>query len=109
MAKIIGNTTATPVAIPDWNQTDEKKADYIKNKPTLGLLALKDEVAKTDLAADVQEAIYSALQTITAGIGLKATQEDTNVSIDFDEEVVFVFDCGTADMLVAILGETVLV
>lgn len=33
MAKIIGNTTATPVAIPDWKQTDEKKADYIKNKP----------------------------------------------------------------------------
>ena len=33
MAKIIGNTTATPMAIPDWNQTDETKADYIKNKP----------------------------------------------------------------------------
>lgn len=33
MSKIIGNTTATPMAIPDWNQTDDKKADYIKNKP----------------------------------------------------------------------------
>ena len=31
--KIIGNTTATPMTIPDWNQTDPKKADYIKNKP----------------------------------------------------------------------------
>ena len=35
MAKIIGNTTTTPVAIPDWNQTDETKVDYIKNKPTI--------------------------------------------------------------------------
>jgi hypothetical protein len=35
MAKIIGNTTTTPMAVPDWNQTDETKADYIKNKPTV--------------------------------------------------------------------------
>lgn len=35
MAKIIGNTTATPNPRPDWNQTDETKADYIKNKPTV--------------------------------------------------------------------------
>jgi hypothetical protein len=34
MAKIIGNTTATPNPRPDWNQTDETRADYIKNKPT---------------------------------------------------------------------------
>lgn len=33
MAKIIGNTTATPNPRPDWNQTDETKADFIKNKP----------------------------------------------------------------------------
>lgn len=33
MAKIIGNTTATPNPRPDWLQNDEKKADYIKNKP----------------------------------------------------------------------------
>ena len=27
---------------PDWNQTDETQADYIKNKPALGALAEKD-------------------------------------------------------------------
>ena len=27
---------------PDWNQTDETQADYIKNKPALGTLAEKD-------------------------------------------------------------------
>jgi hypothetical protein len=35
MAKIIGNTTATPNPRPDWNQTDSTKADYIKNKPVV--------------------------------------------------------------------------
>jgi hypothetical protein len=39
MPKIIGNTTATPNPRPDWNQTDETKADYIKNKPTLATVA----------------------------------------------------------------------
>ena len=33
MAKVIGNTTATPNPQADWNQTDATKADYIKNKP----------------------------------------------------------------------------
>ncbi len=33
MPKIIGNPTLTPVLPADWNQTDEKKVDYIKNKP----------------------------------------------------------------------------
>lgn len=33
----------------DWNQTDETNLEFIKNKPTLGVLAAKDEVAKTDL------------------------------------------------------------
>ena len=31
--KVIGNPTVTPMAVPDWNQTDPKKADYIKNRP----------------------------------------------------------------------------
>lgn len=35
MSTIIGNTTAIPNLRPDWNQTDETKADYIKNKPTV--------------------------------------------------------------------------
>lgn len=30
--KIIGNSVSTPYPRPDWNQTDETKADYIKNK-----------------------------------------------------------------------------
>lgn len=32
---IVGNTTATPYPRPDWSQTDENRADFIKNKPTV--------------------------------------------------------------------------
>lgn len=39
MVKIIGNTTATPNPRPDWNQTDETKADFIKNKPDIDILS----------------------------------------------------------------------
>ena len=33
MNKIIGTPTTTPMKIPDWNQDNPIKADYIKNKP----------------------------------------------------------------------------
>lgn len=32
--KIRGTTISTPMPRPDWDQTNPKKADYIKNKPT---------------------------------------------------------------------------
>lgn len=57
MREIIGNTTMTPVSQSDWNQTDEKKVDYIKNKPTLGALATKNVVEKNDLSQEVQDAL----------------------------------------------------
>lgn len=31
--KIRGTTVATPMKRPDFNQTDPKKSDYIKNNP----------------------------------------------------------------------------
>ena len=35
MPKITGNTVGVPNPKPDWKQTDETKADYIKNKPDI--------------------------------------------------------------------------
>ena len=70
MAKIIGNTTATPNPRPDWTQTDSTKADFIKNKPTLGALAAKSTVAKTDLATDVQKSLNKADSAIQSVEGL---------------------------------------
>ncbi len=33
--KVVGNPTVTPMPVPDWNQTNPNKADYIKNKPDI--------------------------------------------------------------------------
>ena len=33
--RIVGNTTTSPRPKPDWNQTDESEADFIKNKPNI--------------------------------------------------------------------------
>ena len=55
MNKIIGNPLVTPMRVPDWNQTDERKSDYIKNKPNLDAKANKDDVytkAETDAKLD---------------------------------------------------------
>ena len=57
MSKIIGNTTTTPVPRSDWGQTDKAKADFIRNKPTLGTISAKDVVDKVDLASDVQSSL----------------------------------------------------
>ena len=70
MAKIIGNTTATPNPSPDWMQIDEAKADFIKNKPTLGALSSKSEVAKDDLSSDIQASLNKADTAIQSIEGL---------------------------------------
>jgi hypothetical protein len=57
MAKIIGNTTATPNPRPDWAQTDETKADYIKNKPDLG--ALDDRIITIE--AQIADLLYDSI------------------------------------------------
>ena len=46
MAKIIGNTTATPNPRPNWEQNDQSKADYIINKPDLSVYVTEEWVKK---------------------------------------------------------------
>lgn len=55
MAKIIGNTTATPNRRPDWAQTDATKADYIKNRPEKAIVI--DE-SSTDEQYATAKAVY---------------------------------------------------
>ena len=38
----------------------------------------------------------AAVQTVTPGTGLTATKTGTDIAIDFDENVTFIFDCGTS-------------
>lgn len=41
--KIRGNTVGTPMAIPDWDQDNPLRANYIKNKPKNRLLPVVTE------------------------------------------------------------------
>ena len=68
MSKIIGNTTATPVPRSDWAQTDEAKVDYIKNKPTLGALALKDDITLADLGVTSTATELNYVDGVTSNI-----------------------------------------
>ena len=49
MDKIIGNTTATPMVVPDLAQTDPKKADFIKNKRVSELVNDMGYLTKEDI------------------------------------------------------------
>jgi hypothetical protein len=42
MAKIMGNIVGLPSPRSDWNQTDEMKADFIKNKPVEAINAVNN-------------------------------------------------------------------
>ncbi len=58
---IVGNTTATPNPLPDWNQTDETKADYIKNKP---VILTEDDIS--DLIKDQIQVDWNQTDTTAA-------------------------------------------
>ena len=60
-------------------------------------------VTKEKLADDVQaslEAADSAVQSVGTGLGLKNTGTAKDVVVDFDPDVVFVFNCGSATKVI---------
>ena len=59
--RIIGNTTATPMPVPDWNQTNPAKADYIKNKPDIQSL-----VGDTPVSDQISNSIAAIRPKITS-------------------------------------------
>ena len=62
MSKIIGNTTVTPMAIPDWEQNNPFKADYIKNKPDFdGLSDKVDNISEKVGTESVADQISTAI------------------------------------------------
>ena len=60
---IEGNIVGLPSPRSDWNQTDKKKADYIKNKPEI-MTSLTEEVTHEQIpsAKAVWDAIGEALE-----------------------------------------------
>ena len=95
MAKIIGNTTSTNMPVPDWEQTNPRKADYIKNKPTN--LATTEYVDKA--VASVGEKPWTLLNDITLTEAVSRIDEgmyDTNYDEIWVEGLVnFETDYGT--------------
>ena len=92
--------------VAKWNAAEQNAKDYAD-----GLNTAMDErvdaleadththANKTVLdgiSAEKVTAWDAAVQTVTPGTGLKATKTGTDVAIDFDDEIVFVFDCGDA-------------
>ena len=72
MSKIIGNTTATPVAVPDWEQNNPRMADYIKNKPDFDGLSeqvesIGEKVGDISVSEQISDAVSqkSQVQIIT--------------------------------------------
>lgn len=71
MAKIIGNTTVTPMTVPDLAQNDKRKADYIKNKKIsflendVGYLTEHEAYKKTEIDNQIGD-IETALDNIIA-------------------------------------------
>ena len=56
--------------------------------------AVEDDLASEVAAREALEA--TALQTVSTGVGLKATKTGTDAKVEIDDSVVFVFDCGSA-------------
>ena len=77
----------------DWNQTDETKNDYIKNKPEFGLLASLDEVAKDFLASDVQE----SLNKVDSVASTYETKADSQAKLDESKEYTNTIASGKSD------------
>ena len=85
MAKIIGNTTATPVAIPDWQQVDEKKADYIKNKPELGdVLRHTEQTLTEDAKAQARANIGAGTSNVEIATNLNTAGKAADAKLTGD-------------------------
>lgn len=93
MSKIIGNTTVTPMPVPDWKQDNPVKADYIKNKPDFD--GLKSKVEQIEVSVDnIQKNAYDdteireLVSTNTAHIDtLEVLVGNTKVSTQIDNAI----------------------
>lgn len=82
---------ANKALLDTYTQTEANLADAVTKKHEHANKAELDKFADGDKAK-----LDTAVQTVTAGTGLKATKTGTDVAIDIDDAVVWVFDCGTS-------------
>lgn len=82
---------ANKALLDTYTQTETNLADAVAKKHSHANAAELAKFADGDKAK-----LDTAVQSITAGTGLKATKTGTDVAVDFDDAVTFVFDCGTS-------------
>ena len=102
--KIMGAVVGLPSPRSDWNQTDERKADYIKNKP---------EIVPVEVFSDVYFNRIPALETYKADksyVDVKVADKvdksyvDEQLKTKVDNAEYQEFKDGTADIVMQILS-----
>lgn len=93
MARIIGNTIATPTPVADWHQNDSTKADYIKNKPDIPLKvsdlendlgyinAVDNELNSTSTNPVQNKVVNTAIANLSQLIGDKSVAEQVEAGL----------------------------
>ena len=80
---------ANKALLDTYTQTEANLADAVAKKHEHANKTELDKFADGDKAK-----LDTAVQTVTAGTGLKATKTGTDVALDIDDTVVWVFNCG---------------
>lgn len=79
--------------LDSYKQTEANLADAVSKK--------HDHTNKTVLDGITSAKVTAwdgAVQTVTVGTGLKATKTGTDVALDIDDTVTFIFDCGNVSV-----------
>lgn len=82
---------ANKALLDTYTQTEANLADAVTKKHAHANATVLDGITDTKVAT-----WDAAVQTITTGTGLKAEKTGTDVALDIDDTVTFIFDCGGA-------------
>lgn len=82
---------ANKALLDTYTQTEADLADAVAKKHEHANATVLDGIS-----AEKVTAWDAAVQTVTAGTGLKAVKTGTDVALDIDDTVTFIFDCGNS-------------
>ena len=85
------HTHANKGLLDTYTQTEADLADAVAKKHTHANATVLDGISAEKITA-----WDAAVQSITANTGLKATKSGTDITIDFDNSVTFIFNCGNS-------------
>lgn len=85
------HTHSNKALLDTYTQTETDLADAVAKKHTHANATVLDGISAEKITA-----WDAAVQSITANTGLKATKSGTDITIDFDNSVTFIFNCGNS-------------